>query len=110
MPILESLRPGAVDRIGQFARHAADDEVLLDDLAAAELARRRNADGEIDWRERPAASLGRRVLRLAIGDPAPNAERIEALLEAAEGARGGVRIELGGGRIASVRQKRIRIE
>jgi len=110
MPILEGLRPGAVDRIGQFARRAADDEGLLDELAAAELTRRRSDDGEIDWREPPVAALGRRVLRLAIGDPAPNAERIEALIEAAEGARGGVRIELGGGRIASVRQRRIRIE
>jgi tRNA(Ile)-lysidine synthase len=110
MPMLEALRPGAVDRVGQFARHAADDEALLDDLAAAELARRRSADGEIDWRDPPVAALGRRVLRMAIGDPAPNAERIEALLEAAEGSRGGVRIELGGGRIASVRQRRIRIE
>ena len=110
MPVLEGLRPGAVDRIGQFARRAADDEALLEKLAAAELARRRNADGEIEWREPPVAALGRRVLRLAIGDPAPNAERIEALLESAEGARGGVRIELGGGRIASVRLRRIRIQ
>ena len=110
MPILEEMRPGAVDRIGQFAQRAADDEVLLDELAAAELARRSNADGEIDWREPLVAALGRRVLRMAIGDPAPSAERIEALLEAAEGGRGAVRIELGGGRIASVRQRRIRIE
>lgn len=110
MPMLENLRPGAVDRIGQFARHAADDEALLDAVAAAELSRRRDDDGEIDWREPPAPALGRRVLRLAIGDPAPNAERIEALLEAAEGTRGGVRIELGGGRTASVRKRRIRIE
>jgi hypothetical protein len=50
------------------------------------------------------------VLRLAIGDPAPSAERLEALLEAAGGDRGGVRIELGGGRTASVRQRRIQFE
>ena len=64
----------------------------------------------IDWHDPPAAALGRRVLRLAIGDPAPSAERLEALLEAAAGDRGGLRIELGGGRVASVsRQASIRI-
>ena len=56
----------------------------------------------IDWRDPPVAALGRRVLRLAIGEPAPSAERVEALLEAAAGERGGVTIELGGGRVASV--------
>jgi hypothetical protein len=53
--------------------------------------------------------MGRRVLRLAIGDLAPSAERVEALLEAASGGRGGLRIELGGGRVASVRGRVIRI-
>jgi tRNA(Ile)-lysidine synthase len=109
LPLLEALRPGALDRIGEFARLAADDEALLDELASAELERRRTADGEIDWRQPPVAALGRRVLRLAIGEPAPSAERVEALLEAASSDRGGVTIELGGGRSASVRERRIRI-
>ncbi|MGH2401229.1 MAG: tRNA lysidine(34) synthetase TilS [Candidatus Limnocylindria bacterium] len=109
LPLLEELRPGAVDRIGQFARLAADDDALLADLAAAELARRTMPDGGIDWRHPPVEALGRRVMRLAIGDPAPSAERIDALLEAAAGERGGVRIELGGGRVASVRERVIRI-
>jgi tRNA(Ile)-lysidine synthase len=109
LPLLEELRPGATDRIGQFARLAADDDALLDDLAAVELSGRRTADGGIDWRDPPALALGRRVLRLAIGDPAPSAERVEALMEAAVGDRGGVRIELGGGRVASVRERVIRI-
>ena len=108
LPLLESIRPGAADRIGQFSRLAADDEALLDDLARAELLRRTTDDG-IDWREPPEAALGRRVLRLAIGEPAPNAERVEALMEAAAGERGGVTIELGGGRVASVSGRRIRI-
>ncbi len=34
MPLLEELRHGAVDRIGQFARLAAGDDALLDHLAA----------------------------------------------------------------------------
>ena len=108
LPLLESIRPGAAERIGQFSRLAADDEALLDVLARAELLRRTTADG-IDWREPPEAALGRRVLRLAIGEPAPNAERVEALMEAAAGERGGVTIELGGGRVASVSGRRIRI-
>jgi hypothetical protein len=49
------------------------------------------------------------MMRLAIGEPAPSAERVEALLEAAAGDRGGVRIELGGGRVASVNRRIIRI-
>jgi tRNA(Ile)-lysidine synthase len=108
MPLLEEIRPGAAERIGQFSTLAADDDALLDDLAAAELARRTGDDG-IDWRDPPLRALGRRVLRLAIGDPAPNAEHLEALLDAAEGPRGGVTIELGGARVASVHQRRIRI-
>ena len=109
LPLVEGIRPGAIDRIAAFARLAADDDTLLDELAAAELARRREDDGAIDWRQAPSRALGRRVLRLAIGDPAPSAERIEAAMDAAEGERGGVRIELGGGRVASVRERRIRL-
>jgi len=107
LPLLESLREGAVERIGRFAGLAAADDALLDRVAAAELTRRRADDGAIDWHDPPSAALGRRVLRLAVGDPAPSAERLEALLEAAGGERGGVTIELGGGRSASVRRRSI---
>jgi len=110
LPLLDALRPGAVDRIGRFAKLAADDDDLLDALAAAELERRLTPDGEVDWHDAPPAGLDRRVLRMAIGQPAPSAERIEALAGAATGDRGGVRIELGGGRAASVNGRRIRIE
>jgi len=110
VPLMESLRPGAVEGLARFARLAADDDDLLDTLAAADLARRRAADGSLDWRQPPARALGRRVVRLAVRDPAPAAERIEALLDAAEGPRGGLTIELGGGRQASVRERRIRID
>jgi tRNA(Ile)-lysidine synthase len=109
LPLLESLRPGAVEALARFARLAADDDDLLDILADAELARRRAPDGTLDWHDPPARALGRRVLRLVLGDPAPSAERIEALLDAAEGSRGGLSIELGGGREASVRERIIRI-
>ena len=109
VPLLEDVRPGAVERIGRFARLAADDDALLDTIAAAELARRRTDDGAIEWRDPPPVALGRRVLRIAIGDPAPSAERLEALLSAAHGDRGGVTIELGGGRSAAVRQRLVTI-
>jgi tRNA(Ile)-lysidine synthase len=111
LPLLEALRPGAVESIGRFARLAAEDDQLLDAVAAAELGRRQSGPGsEIDWRDPPSAALGRRVLRLAIGEPAPSAERLEALMDAASGDRGGVTIELGAGRAATVRDRRIRID
>lgn len=108
LPLMESLRHGAVEAIARFSAIAAADDALLDALAAAELARRRDGD-EIDWRDPPARALGRRVLRLAIGPPAPSLERIDALLAAAEGERGGLRVELGGQIVASVLHRRIRI-
>ncbi|MEO6578986.1 MAG: tRNA lysidine(34) synthetase TilS, partial [Candidatus Limnocylindria bacterium] len=110
LPLMEDLRAGAVKRIGQFARLAADDNALLDELAAAELARRKAPDGGISWRDPPAPALGRRILRLAVGHPAPSAERTDALLEAATGNRGRITIELGDGRTASVLERVIRIK
>ncbi len=107
LPLLDDLRPGATERIARFSRLAGDDDAMLDRLAAAELERRRVDGGAIDWRDPPPRALGRRVLRLAIGDPAPNVERIDALLDAAAGDRGGLRIELGAGRVASVGGRRI---
>jgi tRNA(Ile)-lysidine synthase len=109
MPLLEELRPGAVGRIARFARLAAADDALLDDLATAELERRTGDDGTLDWHDPPGPALGRRILRLAIGQPAPSAERIDALVDAATGNRGGLTIELGAGRVASVRGRRIQI-
>jgi tRNA(Ile)-lysidine synthase len=106
MPALESLNPAAVDAVVRFAALAADDDTLLDALAADEL-RQRGTDGALDWHDPPPPALGRRVLRLAIGDPAPSADRIEAVLEAASGPRGGVTIELGRGRTAEIRGRRI---
>jgi len=110
LPALERLNPSAVETLVRFGRLAADDDELLDALAAAELTRRRQPDGGIDWRDPPTRALGRRVLRLAIGHEHPPAERIEALLDAAEGPRGGVSIELGGERRASVLHRLIRLE
>jgi tRNA(Ile)-lysidine synthase len=110
LPALEQLNRSVVEALARFGRLAAEDDDLLDALAAAELAKRRDrADESLDWRRPPARALGRRVLRLAIGDPAPSFERIEALLEAAQGARGGITIELGGGHHAVVRERRIRL-
>jgi len=111
LPALERLNPAAVEALTRFGRLSADDDDLLDALAASELAQRRDpADASIDWHRPPARALGRRVLRQAIGDPAPSAERIDALLDAAEGPRGGLSIEMGAGRSASVRERRIRLE
>ena len=111
LPALERLNPAAVEALTRFGQLAADDDDLLDALAAAELTRRRDPDdGSIDWHDAPARALGRRVLRLALGDPPPSAERIEALIDAAQGPRGGVTIELGAGRRGSVRERHIRLD
>ena len=110
LPAMERLNPAAVEALTRFGQLAADDDALLDDLAAAELGRRRDpANGSIDWHHPPARALGRRVLRLALGNATLSAERLESLLDAAEGPRGGVSIEFGAGRKATVRGRRIRI-
>ena len=109
LPLMEAIRPGAVGRIVQYAALAAADDGLLDEVARAELERRTRPDGEIDWHDPPSPPLARRVLRLAVGMPAPSAERLDALVEAAAGERGGVSIELGLGRTASILGRRIRL-
>jgi tRNA(Ile)-lysidine synthase len=109
LPLMEELRPGAIGAITRFSETAADEDALLDSLAAAELARRRVGDA-IDWRDPPPKALARRVLRLAIGPPSPSLERIEALLEVAGGDRGGLTVELGDGITASVLHRQLRVQ
>jgi tRNA(Ile)-lysidine synthase len=109
LPLMETIRPGAVARLIGFAALAADEEELLDAMALIELGRRQGADGDLDWRDPPNRAVARRVLRRAAGSPPPSAERIEALLAAASGDQGGVTIELGAARSALVRGRRIRI-
>jgi tRNA(Ile)-lysidine synthase len=109
LPALERVNPSAVEALLRFGRLAADDDALLDDQARHELERRRRDDGAVDWHEPPGRALGRRIMRLAAGAPYPSAARIEALLDAAEGARGGVSVELGGGREALVRGRVIHL-
>jgi len=107
VPALERLHTGAIPSVARLARLIAEDDDLLETLASAALASRRRPDGLVDWSDPPAPALARRALRQAAGDPAPTAERIEALDAAARGTRGGVTIELGAGRIATVRRRRI---
>ncbi len=109
LPLLESLHPGATAGIARSASRAAADEAALAALAAAALAARRSADGWVNWNLPPPDAIGSRILRLAVGPPAPAAERIAAVLVAAAGGRGGLTIELGRGREALVRRHRVRI-
>lgn len=109
VPLLESLHPGATEAIGRAARLAAADDVALGAVAATALAARRTADGWLTWTDPPPRAIGARILRQAIGAPAPAAERIEALLAAAASGRGGRTVELGDGRRALVRRHRVRI-
>jgi tRNA(Ile)-lysidine synthase len=107
LPALERINPAAIQTLLRFGRLAAADDALLDVIAGEELARRRTDDG-VDWHDPPVRALGQRILRLAIGEPAPAAERIDALLDAAEGPRGGLTVELDAGRVASVTGRVIR--
>jgi len=109
LPLLESLHPGAAAGIARSASRAAADEAALVSLAAAALAARRTAGGWLDWGAPPPDAVGSRILRLAVGLPAPAADRIAAVLAAAAGGRGGLTIELGRGREAVVRRHRVRI-
>jgi tRNA(Ile)-lysidine synthase len=109
VPALEQLHPGAVASLAAIAERAGDEDRVLDALTAAELAARRSADGSIAWRPQPPPAIGRRLLRLAAGAPAPTAERIEALLTALGEGRGGRVIELGRGRQAMASKDRVRI-
>ena len=61
LPALERLNPAAVEALTRFGRLAADDDDLLDALAAAELAQRRNA------RTGPSTGTGRRAAPSAGG-------------------------------------------
>ncbi len=109
VPLLESLHPGAAASVGRAAHLVGRDDAALDAVAATALAARRTADGWLAWSDPPPAPIGARILRLAIGAPAPAAARIEALLSAASTGRGGRTIELGAGRRARVRRHRVRI-
>jgi tRNA(Ile)-lysidine synthase len=110
VPLLESLHPGAAEAVGRTARLVAADDAALDELAAACLAARREPGGWLAWATPPPVAIARRVLRLAIGDPFPPAERIDALLSAAARDAGGRTIQLGAGRRAVIRRHRLRIE
>jgi tRNA(Ile)-lysidine synthetase-like protein len=109
IPLLERLHPGAVEALARAATLASADDQLLDEIASTELAKRRSADGWIDWIGPPPPQLAARVLRLAIGAPPVNAERLSAILDAARARRGGRAIELGAGRTALLRGHRVRI-
>jgi tRNA(Ile)-lysidine synthase len=109
VPLLESLHPGAAAAVGRAARIAAAENGALDAVAAAALAARRTADGWLAWADPPPAPIGARILRQAIGAPAPTAERIDAVLAVVASGRGGRSIELGAGRRAVVRRHRLRI-
>ncbi len=109
LPAFEGLHGGAIDAVGRMAVQAADDDRVLDALALTALARRRSADGWIDWRPAPVSAVAARIVRAAAGAPAPSSERTEALVDAANRGRGGRVIELGSGRNAVLRGGRVRI-
>ena len=109
LPAFEGLHGGAIEAVSRMAVQAADDDRLLDALALTALAGRRSADGWIDWRPAPLSAIAARMVRAAVGAPAPSSERTEALVAAANDGRGRRVIELGSGRSAVLRGGRVRI-
>ena len=109
LPAFEGLHGGAIEAVSRMAVQASDDDRLLDALALTALAGRRSADGWIDWRPAPLSAIAARMVRAAVGAPAPSSERTEALVAAANDGRGGRVIELGSGRNAVLRGGRVRI-
>jgi tRNA(Ile)-lysidine synthase len=109
LPAFEELHGRAIEGVGRMASQAASDDGLLDALALTVLAARRSADGWIDWRPEPPPAIAARVVRAAVGAPAPSTERTEAIVAAASRGRGGRVIELGGGRRAVLRAGRVRV-
>ena len=107
LPCLESITPGAVDALARFGRLAADDDALLQRLAADRYAEA-VVDGHLDVGSLAGepVPLQRRVLRSWLSligkiQDVPS-ERIEAVRELALRGQGGRGVEVNSGTIVSV--------
>ncbi len=122
LPVLErTLGPGSVPALARAARFAADDEDLLEALAAERereiLLVREEGISVLDRRALGALppALARRILRRCLeGDPAgsirPAATHLEALLRLARAEGPGTRLDLPGGWTARREAGRILLE
>lgn len=103
LPLLEARFPGAQEALARYARLAAEDDALLEELAAAALAESVDPGGLLDAErlsELPVAlqrRVVRRWLRMATEADSFSAERTEAILNLAGRGAGGVMIEIGDG-------------
>jgi hypoxanthine phosphoribosyltransferase len=103
LPLLERQFPGATAALARFAALAAEDDRVLDEIAAREVATALRADGALEvagLREAPIA-LRRRAIRLwlrgAIGESELSANRTDAVIDLVTAGRGKRTIEIGGG-------------
>ncbi len=90
MPLLESLRPGAVEALARSAAVAGEDDAWLTEAARAQSGG--SADGlDVEWvANGPPALIGRAILAIA---PATSAAQIREIRGAARRGAGAVRVE-----------------
>ncbi|HEV2107051.1 MAG TPA: tRNA lysidine(34) synthetase TilS [Thermomicrobiales bacterium] len=113
MPQLEGIRPGARQALARFGALAGEDDRFLDDLARERLDALGARPGDL-----PVAGLSalplpllRRVLRIACMEAGHLSELsgtgVEALVLAVCRGQGGVTIQLGGGKTATIARGRL---
>lgn len=103
LPLLERLAPGATAALARYASLAAEDDIVLDGIAASLVANAAQPDGSIavaTLRDEPAA-LQRRAIRLwlreATGLSEFSANRTDAVLDLIIANRGNRAVEIGEG-------------
>ena len=103
LPLLEAIAPGAAAALARFGRLAADDDAVLERVAATALARAATPDGglrAVALGQEPRA-VARRVVRRWLNDRArgsvPTADRVDAVLALAARGEGQRYVEIGEG-------------
>lgn len=89
LPLIEDLRPGAVDALARGAGHAAADVELLERLAGAAVERAGEGWSRA-WLAQGPAPLTRRALQAELPDA--SSRHLDAILAAARRGRGMVRV------------------
>jgi tRNA(Ile)-lysidine synthase len=103
LPMLEQRVPGAAAALARYAALAAEDDALLDALAAAALARSVDRNGGLGTASLLAhhVALRRRIVRSwlenATGSASFSMDRIDAVLRLARSGQSGTTIEIGEG-------------
>ena len=104
LPLMEEMRPGAVDALARGAGLAAEDDRFLDELAAA-LPQTKQAGWDASWVGGSSSAMVGRVLRQRF--PALTAAHLQCLQELARNGQG--RLQLAGGEVVEVEAGRVHL-